>query len=302
MFSTAYDTLACRNYQTNEIEKALRIALLDKGTLLPFDDNWSAGILRVTNELEDIPMFSHPFKIEVDSGNDKGTPFYSVDVRPFTSYKMGVRKINNYREYTLLMLRATLNMAWDQFPEELHSTGELPVIVFMRWFSNAIQSKLGLSAEEQVRLNIVTVFYWYSLFRNEEFSEREKMKIVSKISQVSFIPATEVLKVADKLTYIRGIEDYCSTVIEIVGSTRLENFNPAQLFAMMGMSWFGLNAKELIAVATEHPPTFISIVHAALDSRDYRRTVLGNLVYQNDKKGRGSDFNKALSNIIKNVQ
>lgn len=299
MFSTAYNTLACRSYDISEIEKAIKLALInDDGVRINYSETGSKQTVDVTPSNTTVPMFAHPLKVTM------GTPaeplvWYAVDTRPFSTLTQGSYKITNPKEASFAHLRATLNQVWDANATDLMSVGDLVPLVFARWLAGAINAKLGLTPEEQVKLNVITVYYWYSLFRTTDFDEREKLRIVSKVSSVTYVPATEAIKIINQLPLIADIQHYCVVVKDIVNSPRLEKLNAALLFAMLGGSWFGINAKELIAVATEHPPTFIAIISMAISSRDYKRTQIGALVLENDKRGRGEDFTKAITSIVK---
>ncbi|MBE0438138.1 MAG: hypothetical protein IBX57_00025 [Gammaproteobacteria bacterium] len=296
MFSTAYDTLAARFYDVKEIRSKLELARIDdelKPARWPDSREIIDGIYEVGDN--EVPTFTHPFKYEFDK-----KPVYVVDLRPYTKIERdGTRAITNLPEYSLLLMRAKLNKIWDEEPSLVVNMGDLPMVVFVRWLTGVISSRLGLSPEDQIKLSAVTLFYWYDLSREESLEESEKMRVLAKLSKISYIPTTAVVGLVDRIVRMGNVSDYIAVAKEVVGSTRMEKLNPGLLFSMLGGSWFGLNAKELIAVATEHPPTFIAIINAALESRSYKKSLLGKLVYENDKDRRGKVFTQSIYNLMK---
>tara|TARA_B100000929_G_scaffold100901_2_gene79669 strand:- start:10628 stop:11545 length:918 start_codon:yes stop_codon:yes gene_type:complete len=299
MHLTAYDTIACRAYNQEGIKRAIELALIEDELFqlkTPDTGKEVKGVWGVSTLNEDIPAFSHPFRAELE-----GNPFYFVDTRAYIQVERdGSKRYTNVADYRFQIIRAVLNQHWEEEPRDLINTGELGPLIFCRWLSEAISRRLGLGPTEQARIMTVTLFFWHSLFRRPEdaFDEKEKMRILTKLNQISSIPTTLSMEIVDDIEVMPGLEVYVDTLKRVVGSARLESLNPALLFAMLGGSWFGLNAKETIAVATEHPPTFLAIVLSALESRSYRKSVLGRLVYDNDKRDRGKTFSRSVYQII----
>lgn len=300
MNKTAYDTLACRAYQTDGIKSGIELAMVEDEIIsveTPSGDKLIKGLWGLSPNNDDVPAFTHPFRLEVKDGN----PLYFLDTRPYQRVdREGRVSITNHSDYKFQILRGVLNLHWEDSPVDLINTGELAPLVFCRWLSEAIVKRLGMGPAEQARIMTVTLFYWHGLFREaeDEFSEKEKMRILTKLNRISSIPTTISMEIVDDIPLMSGVSEYVEVLRSVVGSPRMENLNPALLFAMLGGSWFGLNAKEIIAVATEHPPTFLAIILSALDGRGYRKSVLGRLAYENDKRGRGDDFEKNTYSII----
>lgn len=299
MYKTAYDTLACRSYTLQELESQLKRAQLEGElqSLSTLDTRQPINQLKgVTSQSDQIPAFTHPLFVSTFNKD----PECIIDIRPFfITNRMGQTTITNQSDYKFHLLRAIFNLHWVNYPEELLGLGDLAPIVFCRWLSESIVRRLGLGPGDQVRVMTVSLFYWYSLFRDREFDENEKLKVLSKLDQISTIPTPLSMEIVDDVTHMNGLEAYISVLNQAVGNPRLANLNPPLLFAMMGVSWFGINAKEIVAVAMEHPPTFIAIILSALESRSYKRSTLGTLVFDNDKKNRGPLFSRNCYTLIK---
>lgn len=296
MFINPYETLACRSYDIKSIAKAIKEANVAEELMSPITPKgvMVESILAISPDNNDIPSFSHPFQVELGD-----TSKFVIDTRPFTKpTRDGSIQISNPTDYEFLLKRGLLTDIWATDPAVLLSLGNFPLTIFTRWLSGNITSRLGLSADDQVKLTAVTLFYYYSLFRDTEFSDTDKINISKKLSQVSYIPITNSMELLEDINYMSGVGDYIDTVKTVLATPRIENLNVGLLFSMLSNSWFGLNAKEVIAVAVEHPPTFIAIMTTALESRSYKKSYLGNLVYDNSKRGIDKEFTKAVYTLI----
>ena len=309
MFKTAYETLAARNYDADRIRSEVQRDVL--GGDAPFfldrpmshsrrDESSVKTVLGVHPDNDQVPSFSHPIDIEIGDRSSSST-FICIDSRPY----MKASGVANYQytnigEYAVQHLRAMLNYHWIvEDPEDLFNLGELGPLVFMRWLTNAISKRLGLDPADQVKVTIITYFYWYSLFQEKaELDEKTKQKLVGKLSRITSIPAGTAFELVDNVDGMSGIEDYCNCLRENIPNKRLEKINPGFIFAILGGSWFGNNVREVIAVATEHPPTFIALVVSAAQSRSWKKTTIGTLVEDLDRKGRGEEYIKAVGRLI----
>lgn len=298
MFLTAYETLACRAYNTAIIGSKLNLSKIEDGlqNVRTPEGKHVKNVFGVMPGNDDVPAFTHPYyKVE-----DRDYGYFYIDARPYLRQERnGDISISNAADYKFQLVRAMFNVHWQYHPEDLLNLGEMGPLIFCRWLTDAIVKRMGLNPAEQARVMTVTLFYWYSLFRQEEeFDEKDKQRIVTKLSRISSIPSNIAMEVVDQITYMNGLPAYVSMLQAVVGSVRLEKLSPALIFAMLGGSWFGLNAKETIAVATEHPPTFLAIVLSSLESRSYRKSILGRMVYENDRRGNGATFTRNAYHLL----
>lgn len=296
MSHSSFSTLAARSLNTRSIVDAINVALIEDD-LIPLYSSRDSRVFKdikgIRNTNTDIPAFSHPIYI-------KDKDFFVVDTRTLlTIDREGNQRLSNVGDYNFQTLRAVLERHWVySSPMDLLNLGDLPITVFMRWLGGNLSRKLGLSPSDQVRVSVVTIFYWFSLFYEEEFTEKEKLRIATRITQLTHINSALVIEMIDDIDRMEGIEAYCSQLMRSIDNTRMSMVSPPFIYAMLGGSWFGLNVKESIAVATEHPPTFLAMVSESLQNRGYRKTQIGTLVRDNDKRGRGDTFLRNLSNIV----
>lgn len=95
-----------------------------------------------------------------------------------------------------------------------------------------------------------------------------------------------------------GIKDFCAQVKEITENNRLQAFEEGILVNLLIASWFGTNAREMIAVALEHPPTWIALVYAAFTEKSYKNTVISKIAYRYLGSKGENDFVRSLVSLI----
>jgi hypothetical protein len=297
MYKTAFETASCRAYDIEEIKKKIRLANMEEGLVTPVTPDLQTsldGILAIDSTNEDIPIFSHPIEMTIDNED-----VLVIDTRPFIKINRdGSRTNTSPNDYKFLILRALLTKQWIKDPVSLRSLGGIVEQTFVRWLADSIVSKLGLDPNAQVKITVITFFYWFNLFEEGEMSERTKLNIVKKISTLTYVSSEYAVSVMDQIGPMENIREYITAIQELVESKRSESLNIGLLLTMLSGSWFGVNAKEIIGVSTEHPPTFIAIVAMALESRTYKKSLLGTKVNDLDRKNRGSEFQKSLYNLI----
>lgn len=303
MFTTAYDTLACRFHDQAAITRGLDQARVEntlEPVTTPYQRQRVKHLYRLGLDDDLTPAFTQPFRYV---GLEHDQPAYVLDGRLFFKHtRSSTDQLINADEYSQQIKRAVLTYHWDQSsPIDLLQTGDLAPLVFCRWISETLTKRFGLSPIEQSRAMVISFAYWQSLFRSLEHTalgEKDHMKLAQKMSQISAIPASLSVDVLSALPPLSDITTYVEAIKEHTHSVRLEKLTPAFLYSMLGGSWFGLNNKETVAVSLEHPPTFLSLIDAALTSRNYRQSVIGRLVFDLDKKERGRIFQKILQHTL----
>lgn len=308
MLISPYATTACRGYRIDDLKKEIRRATMSgdnrHSILTPSGKNVISSIVGVTSDSPNIPLFTHPMPFLIDpTDTTQLFDYIAIDIRATTRIDRGGElKIINESEYEFQLMRGLLMaVARLEGGNPLLSLGELPPIVFVNWLSQVITRRLGLTPAEQVKIKIVTMFYWQSLFHDVEkdaFDEGEKRRVVTKLNSMTQIPSTLSFEISDRAKPMYSLENYTAGLVELIDTPRINSLTPGLLLSMLGGSWFGGNVKETVAVALEHPPTFLAMIHQALKERSYRKSQIGSLVYDNDKRNRGREFQINLNHLL----
>lgn len=252
-------------------------------------------LLELIPSPHDIPPFAHPIEVEL-----YGVQRLVIDVRNFVRVAMnGQVAITSEYDYSTLQFRAIAELAARVDQTNLMSIGTLHTTVYIRWVADAIGKRLGLPPESQVRLTVLVGLFYICLNYDfgDRLDEREKIKIAQIISKSTYISVEDTLRIIDPIEATPADDVYA--LIELLKShgesVRFEPLSVGLLYNILYMgSWFGANKNEIIALAVEHPPTFIGMVLAACSERGLRKSGIGELVKAYDKNGAAESMVKVF--------
>ena len=297
-FPTAFETTSGSISDHNKIKQALMEALVS--TSLP---NTRFGVEPLGNrsavfvtggdyESAKIPAFIHPYLIKGFKGED----YLVTDLRLFKSNssqwqseKNFEDSVRNKSEYAFTKARAVLNHLWlkDDY-RVLRTRFSFACSVFAAWLSQVIAKAYALDFHDQYRIMAVSVYYYHLLFSPEKKLTEEALETaVIHTIKVTNLQATEIYEMFEKLGDIGSISDFCKELQVVVENVRLKDFNLAMLLSLIRNSWFATNAKEILPVALEHPPTWITIVASTMTERSFSSSPLYKVIEFQMKKRNG---------------
>lgn len=278
MFKSPYETTVCKNHRIGDIVKELD-RLLIGGELV----NISSRVFLLGPDHSDIKPFAHPIVKEGRSNNQA----IVVDVRSSAR----VSSDGNFTggsDFEYAKLRGLLiDRAWiDGNTKDLLSTGDYSVRVYSRLMSENLGRRMNLTPETQVRVQVISAYFYLLQFEEApEKNEDEDLTRAKRISRAIGVPVPTVIEMSEELPLMANIEEFSSVVSQYGESIRLGKLSPGLIYTMLGGIWFGANANENVAVALEHPPTFIAMLYMATVNRGYRKSILGQLVQRVDRRG-----------------
>lgn len=306
MFKDVYATTPCAGYQMKKTVEELQkhwVGASDQfhGAKHPLLPDVEIPYLMVLGPGQaDIPPFGHPMMLARMPGSEAVTVV--VDVRNCTRLnRENQMAISNEMDYNLAVLRAHFTQIWNTEDDtSLLDLGSYPLTIYARWVSEILTRRFALTPDIQMRITILAAYFYLSMFLDiteDKLPEKEMLRMGTMIARATYISAEEVLDVIEQLPPVRDVSQFCALLQEHANSARFEGFNPALLYTVAGGSWFGTNAREVICVAIEHPPTWLAILLMATDERGFRNTVIGKLAQQYQK----ADDVKAFVYNIKNL-
>lgn len=297
-----YSTLAASHHQLQSIKNELAKAFT-LGELCYDTEQTGSNVVLVVGAKDstcNIPPFSHPIEFVTASGEN----FTAIDIRSITAMRSSVNEsfnVRNRSEYGLQVRRVVLQRAWNAGAyEDLRNISPLAAQVFARWIPEAITIKFGLDPAVQLDVSIITAFYFFCLFEPDTaLSERDRNRLVTQVARAVNTNFERVEEVIDEMPHLGTIKEFCAAIRDKNLSSRLERFQPGVIMTEVARSWFGTEARELVAVALEHPPTFLAILYSAVTDRSYYRSKLGDLVQRSFKKGdQLNDFTLNFNRVI----
>ena len=271
-----------------------KINLITSMDFLPFEVNSSSG------RYSEVPLFAHPMLVE----NFKGKNYLAVDLRLVTKEEDNKLIIKNSTDYDFIYSRYILNFAWLNGKNTAIKNGlEFAGIVYAQWLSEIISRRFALDPRDQLILSIVTHFFYQSMFyETEELTENFKQLMVTQTMRATRAPSDLVMEVVDKIQPMTDIASYCENVKLVLDNIRIKDFNNGVLFTIVGMSWYGLNAKETIVIALEHIPTWVAICYSALSQRTYKNTTIYKVAERSGKRGASDEFIASYVNLVKSFE
>lgn len=183
--------------------------------------------------------------------------------------------------------------------EDLANLGDIATTTFARFLGENITRRLAFSPEEQMVITMVAAFYYMCLSREAgEIDERELQRMVTKISRCTQLNAQWIYDHCGEIRHMDNIQDFVDVLKAVVPNKRMDNMNIPLLYAIVGGGWFGMNSKEIIAVAMEHLPTWLAIVATAISDRSFRKAGVSQVVLQSDRNGSGKTFAMNVVRLI----
>jgi len=307
IFKDSYHTTVGSIFITTNIIDAIKESIIKQGGVTRLDVKDSNGITPgfITGILDnesDIPLFTHPISIY----NFQKKNYLFTDLRLFIKKDSSIgdidKGIKNLTEYNFAKSRAILNLLWlSDGTTQIKNSLSFAGIVFASWLSEAISKIYALDFKDQTTVAIITSYYYQSLFNEEStFDEDTKQKMAIHTIKAVKAPSDFIFKIFDMITPINDVNDYCKNISTIVENVRLKDFNLAVLLTIVKNSWYGANAKEIMSVAIEHPPTWIAIVYTAINERTYKNSTIYRIAERYGKNGGAVEFNRNYLNMIKN--
>lgn len=310
---TAYDTLACNGFKLadilNNLTKAHGLDGLDNKEFFSSrtDMAFSYSLVKSGNSFSDnIKHFAHPIIFNTVNKDDKGQYIkqFALDIRNFGRWDKNEDKfiIRSHPQYQWAVNRLILNNYWlTDAPELLRDMSALPAKVYAALISDSLTKRFALDPKTQYTIAIISCYFYYCLFTDyKEMSDNEYDRSVSGISKTLKQDATFVYDVLDSLEkrVLNDLDDFAQAIKDITQNVSLDKINKGILVSLTCNSWIGDNARELVAVGLEHPPTWISIVNGACTESTYKRSLIAKIAGRFSKDGAFDQLEKSFSSLV----
>ena len=301
MIKQVYETLPCASYALDPIIKAIRLARVG-GYLAPMElssGTQVANCFMVTASSKEIPPFAHPITIKA-AERSLEADYIVIDARGFMRVdSLGRHTVTAKSEYDFITMRAFLQKVWnDDQPTDILNCGNIQLTAWIRWVSESIAQRMGLDPVAQMRVAAIVGIYFLSLYKRDEADIKDSMlKMATQVARASYIPVEKVIEITENLEPMTNVTQLCLTLAQAGETIRLEKFNPALLYGILCSGWFGANAREVVAAALEHPPTWAALVFMSLTNRGYRNCAIARYVDGANKGDAGRTFTYNLARL-----
>jgi hypothetical protein len=289
MIISPYSTTACRGYNLVEIQQALAKALVvnEIGVEPVLTEQVNTNIIVVTPlrfQSVIIKPFAHPIHFKTVDGEDR----IAIDARSMVSQRADRNaspSLRSRNEFAMLLARAVMQQCWDNgHYSDIRNISPIPHQLYQRWVSEVVSRQYNLAPEVQAKIACIAAHFYSCQFK-ENGDDMNRTMHESNLSRVTGIGTAFIKEALDGVPFIGNLTEFCQAVRERNWSIRLENFTPAIMIQILAGSWMGQHAREMVAVALEHPPTFTVLVYEAINDRGGKKTRLGDILHRSYNKG-----------------
>lgn len=297
IFKTAYDTRATSGFVIKPVIDGVKEAIVTGDV----NHTESGGLYIVessTGLAAKVPAFAHPLLIEMDGKED-----LVLDARMYGSW-IALQKqfrVRNETEYKLLKLRGDLNKIWiTESPTLLRDVSPMGTAIFASWVGENVGRRFALDPREQFDLTILAALHYQYLFIDTPtLNERDRNRIAGAIAKATRASAEDVFAVMDVVADedFGDVFHFCRMAQQVTGSVRLKDFNVGILYGILGGTWFSPDRQEIVAVALEHPPTWLAILYAAYTERSFKNSGIAKIAERGNSQ-QGKDYVRSLLNLV----
>lgn len=210
--------------------------------------------------------------------------------------------ISNGLDYAFNKQRAYLNywMQKQSGVDYLYNLGGIAMKVFVDWISEAIARRFSLDPSSQYRLMVLAGVYYCTLFKGEnEWNEDFINTMVIKMTREIKVNQADVFEMVDNHLQepMKGIADFCEVAKSVSQNVRLEQFNAALLFTLIGGTWLGGNSREVACVGLEHIPTYLTMLSKSISERGFNASSFSKIVKRKTKSDT-DNFQKKIDGML----
>lgn len=308
VYNTAYDTTACRNYQMQKavhaIQQAYIMEFVPSADSVMFVEN-SKGAMSI------VPAFKHALYVSKFDSSDlrhsnemRLQPFLAMDVRTCGSVDKitGKFKVTNSTMYKHTVYRAGLTSLWlSQGANAFRAHLPVATGLFATWIAETLAFQYNLDPKAKIDLMVLAgIFYASNHVEGLEFDKAIESRVMAQINTAlkGYATFEQVEQVYAVTKVITSVDDFCNKAKEYLGNVRLENLNAGTLVTYMGGTWAGSDRFELTAVALEHPPTWLALIHEAYSNTAIRKVGLSKICERRQFQDGLKNLDSAMRHMV----
>lgn len=293
IFNSAYQTQATTGYVTTKLQQALEQAFYHGST-----QAMREGVHMIRDGLNGtvagVPAFNFPFVAKM---KDQDVAFF--DARTFVSVDgSGRLRVRDDIELQSRTIQAQLALDWHHgYQGRIRDMSPLGLMVFAHWLGEVVGKRFALDARQQLQVSVFAGVFYLNCFWDKTEADKEDVAYLgSAMTRICGYKHSDVVDIVEAHPIIRDLSEFCEVVKSFVQSVRLEDFNPATLHGVVGGSWFSSNGgRELVAVALEYPPVWLTLLFQAICNRSFKKAGLTEIVMRNSYKKYHEAFVRSMA-------
>lgn len=296
MFETPYQTTPCVRFVMDKTHAAIR-RLEIEDQLLTLEGSVT-GVKAVPPGEQGFPPFGQPITPkQITSLNAPcvidGRQLFRSDGRPV---------LQNVVDHAIL--NADLTTLWLRdgapFRKDLLNLGAFPIKVFSNWMGNRIALGLSLDFGQASIVKAMICVYYIQMctpLSDHPTADEVERLIIRASRSIAGVDANTLQNVLGDIPRLTDLKSFVDWVHAKLDTPRAEQLNIGFIYTALGFSW-GVQYREMVAIALEYPPTFIALLYSSVNDRGFKKTSLGKVVENLVARRDDRDFIENVNHLI----
>lgn len=291
---SAYNTTVTKGYILPKIESALELAYYH-GATESIRENVHMVRDGIGGGVNGIPAFNFPI---IGKLKDADVAFF--DARSIISVdNTGTTRVRDHVELQARIIQAQLALDWHHGAQNrIRDMSPLGLQVYAHWLGEVIAKRFALDAREQLQISVLAAIFYLNCFWDEtDATTQEIGYLQSAITRICGYRHSDVADIIEAHPIIRDMSEFCEVVKSYTQSVRLEDFNQATLAGAVQGSWFGNMRGEIMAIALEYPPVWLTLLFQSITNRGFKKAGLTQIVERNTYRKHHEGFVRSMAHL-----
>lgn len=290
IFNSAYGTTATNGYVVTKLEQTLEQAYYHDATQ-QMRENVHLVREGLNGGVAGIPAFNYPFICKL---KDSDVVFF--DARALISATPDAR-VRDAAELQARTIQAQLALDWHHgYQGRVRDMSPLGLMIFANWMGEVVAKRFALDARQQLQVSVLAgIFYLNNFWDKSDVTSEDTAYLQSAITRTCGYRHSDVVDIIETHPIIRDMSEFCEAVKSFTQSVRLEDFNAATLAGTVSGSWFGNLKGEVMAIALEYPPVWLTLLFQAITNRGFKKTGLTQIVERSTYRKYHEDFVRSMA-------
>lgn len=292
IFNSAFTTSALNGYVTTKLEQSLEEAYYH-GATQQMRENVHMVREGLNGGVAGVPAFNFPYVLKL---KDEDVAFF--DARTIVGVDAtGGMRVRDQIELQARTVQAQLALDWHHgYQNRVRDLSPLPLMLYAHWMGETVARRFAIDARQQLQVSVfAAIFYLNNFWDKTEAASEDTAYLLSAITRTCGYRHSDVVDIVETHPIIRDVQEFCDVVKSFTQSVRLEDFNPATLFGVVGGSWFGNAGKELITVALEYPPVWLTLLFQAVTNRGFKKAGLTQIIERSSYRKYHENFVRGMA-------
>lgn len=299
IFNSAYATTQARGYVTSKLEQALEEAYYH-GSTQQIRENVHMIREGLNGGVAGVPAFNFPFVAKL---KDEDVAFF--DARTFVGMGgNGEARVRDEMELQARIIQAQLALDWHHgYQGRVRDLSPLGLMVYSHWMGECVAKRFALDARQQLQVSVFgAIFYLNCFWDKSDAGSEDTAYLLSAITRICGFRHSDVVDIVETHPIIKDLEELCEVIKSFTQSVRLEDLNAATLTGVLVGSWYGNAGRELVGVALEYPPVWLTLLFQAICNRGFKKAGLTQIVERNTYRKHHDGFVRSMAYLGQPVQ